>query len=154
MAEIVDTPNADQSRYWNEAGGRRWIDGLAALDERLAAFGHAAMDAAVVASGEHVLDVGCGCGATSVELGRRVGAGGSVLAVDLSQPMLETARRRSEATHVRFERGDAQVYPFPPGRVRHLGGTARCTRAVGDALVRYQETNEAPASVHRFHPSG
>jgi phosphatidylethanolamine/phosphatidyl-N-methylethanolamine N-methyltransferase len=52
------------------------------------------MDRAGIRSGERVLDVGCGCGDTSIELSRRAGADGSVLGIDISTPMLRKARER------------------------------------------------------------
>jgi SAM-dependent methyltransferase len=72
------------------------------------------MERARVAEGERVLDVGCGCGQTTLQLAARVGPGGSVTAVDISTPMLERARLRAAAerlSHVRFVNADAQLAP-------------------------------------------
>lgn len=44
---------------------------------------------------ERVLDLGCGTGATTFEIGRQVSPGGSVRGVDVSRPMIEHARARS-----------------------------------------------------------
>jgi SAM-dependent methyltransferase len=44
-----------------------------------------------------------------------VGEHGEVLGVDLSEPMLEVARRRSTGRGLRFENADAQTAPLPPG---------------------------------------
>jgi SAM-dependent methyltransferase len=66
---------------------------------------------------ERVIDIGCGCGATSLELARRVGPGGRVLGADISAPMLEVARRRANAeglTQAGFVEADAQTYQFTP----------------------------------------
>lgn len=109
----TDEANEEQSRFWNEIGGNRWVDGQERLDERLEPYGTAALEALDVGSGQSALDIGCGCGATSLELSRRVGDEGSVLGLDLSEPMLARARERSaDAANLRFEAGDAQVYPF------------------------------------------
>jgi ubiquinone/menaquinone biosynthesis C-methylase UbiE len=63
-----------------------------------------------VAHGERALDLGCGCGATTLELARRVGPGGSVLGVDLSEPMLARARERAAGLgQVEFRAADAQT---------------------------------------------
>lgn len=113
MTTPTDKANEEQSRFWNEIGGDRWVDGQEKLDARLEPYGAAALDAIRVESGESALDVGCGCGATSLELSRRVGEDGSVLGLDLSDPMLTRARERGAgAANLRFEAGDAQVYPF------------------------------------------
>ena len=88
-----------------------------ALDEEHTALGAVAMDRAQVVPGDRVLDVGCGCGHTSLELARRVSPGGSVLGVDISTPMLERASARADdasAANVRFENADAQTFAFEP----------------------------------------
>ena len=60
-------PNADQSQYWNELAGPQWVDLQDALDEDHAELGAVTMDRAEVAPDDRVLDVGCGCGTTSLE---------------------------------------------------------------------------------------
>ena len=97
MAEAKEG-NAEQIQYWNEVAASRWVSGQEMLDAQLEPFGLAAMDRAVIALGERVLDVGCGCGATTVEIVRRVGRDGTVVGVDVSRPMLEVARRRAPET--------------------------------------------------------
>jgi ubiquinone/menaquinone biosynthesis C-methylase UbiE len=64
-----------------------------------------------------VIDIGCGCGTTSFEIARRVGASGHVTAIDISRPMLDVARREPNEAHVRnvtFLEADAQTYAFEP----------------------------------------
>ena len=53
-----------------------------------------------VASGERILDVGCGPGFYCSELAEDVGPSGSVVGVDSSAPMLELASRRCAAQAV------------------------------------------------------
>jgi SAM-dependent methyltransferase len=65
---------------------------------------------------DRVLDVGCGAGQTTREAAR-LAVSGSVLGVDVSQAMLERARRLSAAEgldNVRYGLGDVQVYRLPP----------------------------------------
>ena len=50
-----------------------------------------------VAPGERVIDVGCGCGATTLEIAARVGATGRALGLDVSAPMIARARERAPA---------------------------------------------------------
>ena len=72
------------------------------------------MDRAAPAPDESVLDVGCGCGQTTVQLGERVGPGGRVTGIDLSAVMLEQARqRRAIHENLRFENADAQIARLP-----------------------------------------
>ena len=108
-------PNAQQVHYWNEVSGPKWVR----LDESISAmirpFGLEAIKHARPQKGEHVLDVGCGCGETSLLLAREVGPEGSVLGVDISQPMLaqaEVARDRAGIQNTRFLQADAQTQAF------------------------------------------
>jgi SAM-dependent methyltransferase len=80
------------------------------IDEHLAAYGEAGIEALAPVAGERIVDIGCGCGATTLDLGRRVTERGSVTGVDVAAPMLDVARRRAQPTglqHVRFVHGDA-----------------------------------------------
>ena len=85
------TANAEQITYWNEVSGPKWAELGDVIDAQIAPVGLAAMDAAEPGGGERVLDIGCGCGQTTVELARRVGPAGRVLGVDVSGPMLADA---------------------------------------------------------------
>jgi SAM-dependent methyltransferase len=108
--------NAEQEQYWTETAGPKWVRYEALLDRQLGPLGVAVMDRTGIAAGERVVDVGCGCGDTSVTLGRRVGPQGAVLGVDISPPMLERARQRAaDQPHVRFANADAQTHPFERG---------------------------------------
>ncbi|HSP74078.1 MAG TPA: methyltransferase domain-containing protein [Gaiellaceae bacterium] len=68
------------------------------------------VDFAGVNGGERVLDVGCGPGALTAELVRRVGPA-AVSAVDPSEPFVEAARDRHPGVDVR--RGSAEQLPYP-----------------------------------------
>jgi SAM-dependent methyltransferase len=73
------------------------------------------MQRADIKPGEQVLDVGCGCGQTSLELARRVGPHGTVVGLDISQPMLTRAQERQKElaiANLEFIRADAQTYVF------------------------------------------
>jgi SAM-dependent methyltransferase len=108
----------DQIQYWNETAGPKWVRYQEVLDAQIRPLGLAAMDRAAVRPGERALDVGCGCGDTTIELAERVGADGRVLGVDVSAPMLEVAAKRIAAIglkHASVERGDATVHRLERG---------------------------------------
>jgi len=118
LSMTTDRPNAEQRHYWNETAGPKWVAFQAQIDDHIRPFGHRAIDRAAPREGEHLLDVGCGCGETTLDLGRRVGANGSATGVDISAVMLRRAQQRAEETglrNVRFVEADAQTHAFPPG---------------------------------------
>jgi len=109
-------PNAKQVEEWNSATGRRWLERHERIDRQIAPFGRRAMDRAAIQRGQRVLDVGCGCGETTFEIGRRVGDTGFVLGVDVSSLLIDAARRsapEASVLNVRFEEADAQTHQFP-----------------------------------------
>ncbi len=116
MSLAYEGPNAQQIEYWNEQRGRTWVEQQNLIEAQLAPLGRRAMDRAAPRPGERVLDVGCGCGQTSLELARRVAPGGSVLGADVSSVMLAYAREQARAAgvaNVRFEEADGQTHAFP-----------------------------------------
>jgi SAM-dependent methyltransferase len=90
--------------YWDELRALEFFDQeMRPHNERLRA-------AAAVRPGERVLDIGCGAGQTTLEAAR---VAGHVLGVDVSERMLERARRRAAgADNVELVLGDAQSHPF------------------------------------------
>jgi SAM-dependent methyltransferase len=113
----MPTDNTEQIAEWNGALGQRWAQSQAEIDRIVVPFGDAALRLAAPRPGERIIDIGCGCGDTSIELARRVGPGGSVLGVDVSRPMLEVARSRAGpgATRLTFMQADASLAHLPRG---------------------------------------
>ncbi|HST62656.1 MAG TPA: class I SAM-dependent methyltransferase [Longimicrobium sp.] len=115
-----DPPNRDQSALWNDASGRAWVEMQDVLDRVLAPFGARLIDEAFPGEGARVADIGCGAGATTVAMARRVGPAGSCLGVDISGPLVAAARTRAAAEavdNVAFVQADAQIHAFQPGSV-------------------------------------
>ncbi|GAB0114839.1 class I SAM-dependent methyltransferase [Acidisoma sp. C75] len=110
--------NADQIAFWNEAGGDAWAAMQEQMDRQLAPLGDAMIAALAPRPGEAILDIGCGCGATSLSLAQAVGPAGRVLGADISQPMLDVARRRAAALSAppSFQLADAQTADFGEAR--------------------------------------
>jgi SAM-dependent methyltransferase len=110
-----DVANVEQNEFWNSAAqATHWVEFQDRYDALLAPMDGHLLAAAEISDGHHVLDVGCGCGATSRAAAWAAGSG-DVVGIDLSQPMLEHARTitaEEGLTNVSFVRGDAQVYEF------------------------------------------
>jgi len=140
----VNGPNAAQIADWNGAVGQRWAAEQAKLDALIRPFGEAVLAAAKASPGDSVLDIGCGCGETSIPLAKTVGAGGQVLGVDVSAPMLEIARQRSAGlANVSFLEADASQANLPGGHsllvsrfgVMFFDAPASAFRHIGSALA-------------------
>src|SRR5690242_15320116 len=76
--------NAAQLAFWNGSVGQRWFARQTALDGRLAPINELLIQRAAIQAGERVVDIGCGCGATTIAAAERVGPAGSVLGIDVS----------------------------------------------------------------------
>ena len=114
----MSADNAEQIAEWNGALGQRWAAMRQEIDRFVVPFGDAALKVAAPQPGERVIDIGCGCGDTSIELARMVGAAGAVLGIDVSQPMLAVARSRgalANGAHLAFRDGDASEAALPTG---------------------------------------
>jgi len=86
--------NEAQRERWNGEDGEFWVRQQDRLDRTLAPVTTPLLAFAAPRSGSTVIDVGCGCGATTIELARAVGPSGRVIGLDISQPMLSLAAAR------------------------------------------------------------
>ncbi|WP_410590957.1 class I SAM-dependent methyltransferase [Amycolatopsis sp. lyj-23] len=108
MTGIVNTAQAEA---WNGYEGGHWAAHADRYDDVNSGFNGYLLDR--VSAEDRVLDIGCGNG----QLTRLAAARGrSAHGVDLSEPMLATARARASGVpNVTFEQGDVQVHPFTGG---------------------------------------
>jgi SAM-dependent methyltransferase len=113
MTGTVDPANAAQAQAWDGAEGEYWAAHAGAFERAVAGYDPPLFAAAAIRPGDHVLDVGCGTGATTREAARRAEPG-SATGIDLSGAMIEVAQRAGGA-NVRYVQGDAQVHPFRTG---------------------------------------
>jgi SAM-dependent methyltransferase len=114
---VEDVANVEQDEYWNAAEATHWVEYQDRYDALLAPLERHLLRGAAIASRDHVLDVGCGCGATTRAAARTASAG-DALGMDLSEAMLERAREVAEhegIANVQFVRGDVQVHEFNEG---------------------------------------
>lgn len=119
MTQPDDEPNAAQAKFWNSRGGQVWVAQQARLDRLFRAFEPVLVDAVSASGARQVLDVGCGAGATTLAVARSLDGQGRCLGLDLSEPLIDAARRRAEAegaANCRFIAADAQQHAFEPDR--------------------------------------
>ncbi|MGE0152623.1 MAG: class I SAM-dependent methyltransferase [Reyranellaceae bacterium] len=115
-AHSADSANADQIEYWNGVGGAQWLARHDRMEPQLAPLGLAAIEAAAPQPGERVIDIGCGTGTTSLRIADLVGERGEVLGVDVSEPLVEAARRNAAGRpNVQFLLGDAARHRLDGG---------------------------------------
>lgn len=115
----MQTANEEQAEYWGKSpSGVKWLTYEDQLDDLMAPVLKLVLERAELQPGMHVLDIGCGTGASSIAASRAVGSDGHVLAADFSQQFLDRAARRASdagAENIAFQFADAQTHPFAEG---------------------------------------
>lgn len=99
--------NTDQIAFWNGDAGQKWVRSQERLDRMLSAVSDKIIEAAQATPDDNVLDIGCGCGDTSIAIAR---SGAKVTGIDISAPMLAHARHR--APDISFLEADASTHGF------------------------------------------
>ena len=106
---MSDAPNEAQRRQWNdEVRLTAWLR----REPLTAAVTATLLAHAQLASGERVLDVGCGGGRTTIAAGREIAPGGTALGADISASLTQLARERADragVTNARFTVADVQT---------------------------------------------
>ena len=100
---------------WSGEMGQRWLRNVDHFEAMLEPIGTALLDRAAIATGERIVDLGCGGGATSRAIAARVGPQGAVLGLDISPDLIVAARARAGADFpaLRFFCGDAASAVLP-----------------------------------------
>jgi SAM-dependent methyltransferase len=98
---------------WAGEMGTRWLAKIDRFESMIAPVGAALLARAQYGAGETVVDVGCGGGATSLQIASAVGPDGSVVGIDISPDLTAKATQRAAAakvSNVRFQCADAATW--------------------------------------------
>ncbi len=99
---------------WIGRAGAIWRESQPYLDRMFAPVDEAALAVADPKPGEHVIDIGCGAGASTFQLAARVGSSGKVVGIDISETLLARARERlPSGLPVELCYGNASSHPLP-----------------------------------------
>ena len=107
--------NVEATEAWNGPLFELWMEYRDVVTEGLRDHGESALAANPPHEGDHVLDIGCGLGDTTVRLAGLVGANGHAHGVDVSERMIETAiegAAEAGVENVGFATGDVEVTEF------------------------------------------
>jgi SAM-dependent methyltransferase len=112
--DVAHQGGNEQAALWNGAAGCAWVEAQATLDQIMEPIERLLTEEVAALSPRLVLDVGCGTGATTLAVARRLGAQAECVGVDISEPMIAAARGRAarDGSPATFIRADAQTYPF------------------------------------------
>lgn len=107
--------NKDQKDFWSGKGGDIWVKRQQAMDTMLNPLGEAALKKLELNEDSNVLDIGCGCGNTTLNIAEKIKPSGRVTGLDISKPMLqraiESAQNRS-LENTSFQCLDVQTEDF------------------------------------------
>lgn len=110
----VAPDNAEATEAWSGPLFELFVKYRELTTAGLGAHGEKAMGASPPRPGERVLDVGCGFGDTTRQLAELVGAEGSALGVDVSEPFIAAAQKEAEGVaNVDFRVADVQTLELP-----------------------------------------
>jgi SAM-dependent methyltransferase len=143
---LLDTAAED----WSGEMGERWLKNLDRFEGMIAPVGRALLERAAFRAGERVLDIGCGAGATSLEIANRLGVSGAVLGLDISPALVAAAERRARAAgagNLSFRCADAAT--------ASLEGPAFDRLFSRFGVMFFPDARGAFANLHRFvRPGG
>ena len=111
----MEDKNIKQKQLWSGAGGDVWVDKQREMDIMLNPLGERAIQGLDLSGEIKILDIGCGCGATTLEIAKAV-TQGEVIGVDISEPMLERATKTASdmmLNNTSFQVKDVQVDEMP-----------------------------------------
>lgn len=110
--------NDDQREFWSNQAGPKWVALQQAMDAKMQPVLDGIFARAGLTSGQTVLDVGSGTGASTLMAADRVGPNGMVIGADISPSMSDLAEKRAAGRpNARFLVADVADYAFDPASV-------------------------------------
>ena len=107
--------NKKQKDFWSGAGGDVWVDKQKEMDIMLNPLGNKAINKINFSDHLTILDIGCGCGETTLDIAKKV-PNGKIVGLDISEPMLQKARLSADErslSNTEFEVKDVQIDSMP-----------------------------------------
>ena len=105
--------NDEQYEFWNKGIGQKWVKEDDSMNERFTILTKELFSRAKISKNDRILDIGCGGGITSFEASKSVGANGYVIGADISEILLDLAKRKySNIKNLEFKYCDVQNYDF------------------------------------------
>ena len=107
--------NLKQKEFWSGSGGDVWVNKQSEMDIMLNPLGTKAISKLDLSGVTKIIDIGCGCGATTLEIAKQLGEG-EIIGVDISEPMLARAAQNASdqsLSNANFQVLDVQVDDMP-----------------------------------------
>ena len=102
--------NIEQEELWNGSFGEGFIRSEDYLHRLIEPFSKTAIDRVNAQPGDYILDVGCGCGSTSIALAQ---SGAKIRGIDISEKMISRAIEKSKGiSDISFHATDAASETF------------------------------------------
>ena len=83
----MEEVNLKQKEFWSGSGGDVWVNKQSEMDIMLNPLGAKAISKLDLSKATKIIDIGCGCGATTLEIAKQLGEG-EIIGVDISEPCL------------------------------------------------------------------
>lgn len=133
---------------WNGIAGQNWVEAQVLLDSMFKRLEDVIVTGCLEQGARHVLDVGCGTGATTLAVAERLRDAGSCTGIDISEPMIALARERAamSGSKADFICADAEDHPL---------GIARYDRIVSRfGVMFFRDPVRAFANLRRASAAG
>ena len=107
--------NLKQKEFWSGSGGDVWVNKQSEMDIMLNPLGTKAISKLDLSKATKIIDIGCGCGATTLEIAKQLEEG-EIIGVDISEPMLARAAKNASdqsLSNANFQVLDVQVDDMP-----------------------------------------